>query len=64
MKYVYLILVGVIVVLLNGFFVSLLWNWVIVPTIPGVNELDYIHAIGLVILCNILFKNNKLKDVA
>ncbi len=41
---------------LFGFFVMLLWNW-LMPTIFGLVEITYIQAWGLVLLAHILFKS-------
>jgi hypothetical protein len=43
--------------LLMGFPVMLLWNW-LMPTIFGFKEISFLQALGLSILCRILFKNS------
>lgn len=51
----YLIPLFVIAALLAfGGIVMLLWN-AIVPGLTGWGQLDYVHAIGLLVLCKILF---------
>ena len=36
--------------------VMLLWNWCLVPATPGINEIGWLQAWGIQILCNFLFK--------
>ncbi len=38
-----------------GSAVMLLWNWIVPPLILGAHTLDFWHAIGLLVLCRILF---------
>jgi hypothetical protein len=47
-----LILVGAAVL---GALVMLLWNWVMPALFAGAARIDYWHALGLLILCRILF---------
>jgi hypothetical protein len=35
--------------------VMLLWNSVVVTALSGAHALDYVHALGLLILCRLLF---------
>lgn len=60
-----LILGGVVLAaglaLLFGFFVMLLWNW-LMPEIFGLKEITYWQAWGLVLLAHILFKAGKWGD--
>ncbi len=52
-------LVGACVVgLLLGFVVMWLWNWLMPDLFPGVPEIDYWQAVGLFILCHLLFKSH------
>ena len=47
-------LIAIVIVLL-GYPVMLLWNWLI-PEIFGLSEITFWQAIGLNILCTILFR--------
>jgi uncharacterized membrane protein YGL010W len=38
-----------------GSAVMLLWNWIVPALIAGVHALDFWHALGLLMLCRILF---------
>ena len=38
-----------------GSAVMLLWNWIVPPLILGAHTLDFWHALGLLVLCRILF---------
>ena len=38
-----------------GWVVMSLWNWLMPALVDGVHQLDYLHAIGLLILSRILF---------
>ena len=51
------VLIGLlaIVIVLLGYPVMLLWNWLI-PEIFGLSEITFWQAIGLNILCTILFR--------
>jgi len=49
-----------IVMFLYGFIVFVVWNSCI-PEIFGLNEITYSNSVGLYILCDILFKNTKIK---
>ncbi|AYR25287.1 hypothetical protein [Herbaspirillum rubrisubalbicans] len=40
---------------LLGVVVMLLWNWVMPPILPGVAEIGFWRALGLLVLCRILF---------
>ncbi len=46
---------GIALIALFGWFVMLLWNW-LMPDIFGLKQLNYWQAWGLLILCSILFK--------
>ena len=50
----------IIISLLYGFIVFIVWNTSI-PEIFGLNEITYSNSVGLYILCDILFKNTKIK---
>ena len=32
-----------------------LWNWLLPQLIPGIHQIDYVQALGLFVLCRILF---------
>ncbi|WP_284075584.1 hypothetical protein [Herbaspirillum aquaticum] len=38
-----------------GVAVMLLWNWVMPPIFPGVAEIGFWRALGLLVLCRVLF---------
>ena len=38
-----------------GEVVTLLWNWVVPPLFVGAQAIDFPHALGLLVLCRILF---------
>lgn len=40
---------------LLGVVVMLLWNWVMPPIFPGVAEIGFWRALGLLVLCRVLF---------
>ncbi len=42
-------------ILAGGFAVMLLWNSILPQVIAGVGQLTYVNAIGLLLLCRILF---------
>lgn len=55
------IVIGVVVVaavvgLLFALPVMWLWNSCLVPAVPGIKEVGFMQAWGLLILCSILFK--------
>ncbi len=47
-----LVLIGIAVL---GFLVMVLWNWLMPNLFAGVREIDYIHALGVLVLSRILF---------
>jgi len=49
-----ILLVALIIALL-GLIVMRLWNWIIPGLIADAHPIDYPHAIGLLVLCRILF---------
>lgn len=51
-KFAILALFGIAVL---GWAVMVLWNWLIPSLFVGGQEIDYVHAIGLLILSKILF---------
>lgn len=60
------ILVTVVVVIIGLLFsvpVMFLWNGCLVPAVTGLNEIGWLQAWGILILCGLLFKtytyNNK-----
>ena len=38
-----------------GWLVMSLWNWIIPTLFASANNIDYLHALGLLVLCRILF---------
>lgn len=46
---------AVLCVAVLGAAVMLLWNWVLPPIFPGVAEIGFWRALGLLALCRILF---------
>lgn len=51
-----LILVLIVFVIIEGWFVTCLWNW-LMPTIFGLTKITVKQGIGIFVLCNILFKS-------
>lgn len=47
-----LVLVGIAAL---GWVVMALWNWLMPSLFAGVHEIDYLHALGLLVLSKILF---------
>ncbi len=47
-----LIIIGIAVL---GVVVMCLWNWLVPMLFAGVHEIDYLHALGLLVLSKILF---------
>ena len=45
----------VLIIALLGLIVMKLWNWIIPGLVVGAHAIDYPHAIGLLVLCRILF---------
>lgn len=54
-------LVAVVFAAVAGLVVMLLWNNIVPKVIPGVLELQYGQAVGLLVLCRILFGGFKGK---
>jgi hypothetical protein len=50
------ILISVIAGVILSYPVMLLWNDSLVPAVPGVKEISWLQAWGILILCNLLFK--------
>lgn len=48
-------LLVVLIIALLGWIVMRLWNWVLPGLIVDAHVIDYPHAIGLLVLCRILF---------
>lgn len=60
-------LVGAItIVVIVGLIFSLpvmwLWNLCLIPAVHGVNEIGWIQAWGIAVLCGLLFKSNVSND--
>jgi hypothetical protein len=45
---------GLVAVAVFGFLLMSLWNWLI-PSLTGWHTLDFVQALGLMVLCRILF---------
>ncbi|HEY2023172.1 MAG TPA: hypothetical protein VGH68_18845, partial [Paraburkholderia sp.] len=45
----------VLIIALSGWIVMRLWNWVIPTLVVDAHPLDYPRALGLLVLCRILF---------
>jgi hypothetical protein len=45
----------ILIIALLGWIVMTLWNWVVPALAIGAHAIDYPHAIGLLVLCRILF---------
>ena len=45
----------VLIIALLGWIVMSLWNWIIPALVIGAHAIDYPRAIGLLVLCRILF---------
>ena len=54
-----LIVVGIVVIIsvLSALPVMLLWNW-LMPEIFGLVQIDFWQALGLTMLCSLLFKSS------
>lgn len=52
------ILVAILLGLLLSLPVMLLWNYCLQPAITGLNEITWLQAWGIMILCAILFKTD------
>jgi hypothetical protein len=53
-KILFFLLAAAFLLLLAGVIVMQLWNWIL-PDLLGVNALSIWHAIGLLVLCRLLF---------
>lgn len=45
----------VLIIALLGWIVMRLWNWILPTLVVDAHAIDYPHAIGLLVLCRILF---------
>lgn len=50
------------VFLLSSVLVWLLWNGSLVGAVSGIGEITWLQSLGLLILCNLLFKDSGLTD--
>jgi hypothetical protein len=55
------VVVILFILCLNSLAVMLCWNEFLKPAINGVNEINFITAMGIIGLCGILFKDNGIK---
>ena len=51
----------IFILCLNSLLVMLCWNAFLIPAINGVNEINFVTAMGLTGLAGILFKDNGIK---
>jgi len=60
-KVIGLAVVGIVAIVVLGLILSLpvmwLWNACLVAAIPGIKEIGWLQAWGILILCGLLFKN-------
>ena len=54
-RFIFFPLVAIAFVALAGWVVMQLWNFIIPAVIPSVNPLNYWQAVGLLVLCRLLF---------
>lgn len=52
------VLLSIILSLLLSWPIMILWNAFLVPSVQGTNEITWIQAWGLSVLCGLLFKSN------
>lgn len=61
-KIIGLAVVGIVAIVVLGLILSLpvmwLWNACLVAAIPGIKEIGWLQAWGILILCGLLFKNS------
>lgn len=57
-----LVLIAVVLVIVIGLLFSvpvmLLWNGCLVPAVTGLNEIGWLQAWGILVLCGLLFKTS------
>lgn len=56
---------GILTIIAFGLILSLpvmlLWNWCLIPAIPGVVAIGWFQAWGILVLCGFLFKSSVTK---
>lgn len=61
-KVIGIAVVGVVAIVVLGLILSLpvmwLWNACLVAAIPGIKEIGWLQAWGILVLCGLLFKNS------
>ena len=61
-KVIGIAVVGIVAIVVLGLILSLpvmwLWNACLVAAIPGIKEIGWLQAWGIMILCGMLFKNS------
>ena len=61
-KVIGIAVVGIVAIVVLGLILSLpvmwLWNACLVAAIPGIKEIGWLQAWGILILCGMLFKNS------
>ena len=60
-KFVFATSIFVLILSLNSLLVMMCWNMFLIPAVHGVNEIDFIQAMGLTGLAGLLFKDNGIK---
>lgn len=54
-----LILVLIVLVIIEGWIVACLWNW-LMPAIFGLTTITTWQGVGILVLCNLLFKPHSI----
>jgi len=60
-KFLMQVPIVIFILCLNSLLVMLCWNIFLITAINGVNEINFVTAMGLTGLCGILFKDNGIK---
>lgn len=55
--FVGLILVLIVLIIIEGWIIASLWNW-LMPTIFGLTTITTWQGVGILTLCNLLFKSD------
>ena len=59
--FLYAVAIAAVVILVLSVPVWLLWNGCLVPAVPGLQEVSWAQALGIMVLCNILVKGASAK---
>lgn len=60
-KFLMQVPIVIFILCLNSLLVMMCWNIFLITAINGVNEINFVTAMGLTGLCGILFKDNGIK---